>query len=338
MSQQGKPDLRQDLSKVRHLPPPPIRIKTGEGNETKKSCNCTFKEVDQGGQCDYCERSFERISSFVMHVAKNKLCKEFYGEEFEHWKATSRRITKQQWYCRSAHGSHGKEFKEARKKQRQASNKTYHVPNQIRYSECGKAFEAKFIKIYKEYLDEAKAKISDQCIKQRYLRQDAMDQALDNTFKDCSLEINFKKTMEMNEDETLILQETFGRLESTFQNDFERIYSEKRKAWKDNIVDDIQSSLVSSVYNRVFLELYEKSFEDKAEDNTLDTIFLTLVTTEEYFNDEEDLESQMKSAYYKVKKEELKKLFEENIELENKMKGLIEKKLRQIFRKHELKY
>ena len=315
------------------------QIKSGEGNETtKKPCGCTFEEVDQGGVCGYCERSFERISSFVMHVAKNKLCKEFYGEEFEHWKATSRRLTKQQWYCRSAHGSHGKQFKEARKKQRQASNKTYYVPNKIRYSECGRAFEAKFIKIYQELLDDAKAKISDQCPNQRHLRQAAMDQALENTFEDCSLEKDFKKTMEMNEDEALILEETLGRLESTFQNDFERIYSEKTQAWKDDIVAAIKSSLVSSLYNRVFLDLYEKRFEDKAEDNTLDTMFLTLVTTEGYFNDEEDLELQMKSAFYKVQKEELKKLFEENIELENKMKGLVEKNLRKIFRKHELKY
>ena len=144
--------------------------------------------------------------------------------------------------------------------------------------------------------------------------------------------------MEMNEDEALILEETLGRLESTFQNDFERIYSEKTQAWKDDIVAAIKSSLVSSLYNRVFLDLYEKRFEDKAEDNTLDTMFLTLVTTEGYFNDEEDLELQMKSAFYKVQKEELKKLFEENIELENKMKGLVEKNLRKIFRKHELKY
>ena len=327
--EQAKRDLAKTLAKQNVQ-----RIKFSD--KKKSPCKCNIE--DDGGRCEYCDRSFEKVSSFVMHVAQNKRCKEFYGKNIETYKMISKRISKQKWYCQNAHGPNAKRFKEERKKQRQANNKKYYVPKGVRYSECGKAFEAKFVEVYQKCLDVAKEKISQQCVEQRYLRREALDEALENTFKDCSLDLIFKKTMELNEDETLILEETFERLESTFDNDFEKIYIDKKKAWKDDIDDEISATLFSSVYNKVFLDLYEKSFKEKAEDNTLDTIFLTLLTTDKYFNDEEDLETQMNSVYYKVNKEELKKLFEENIELENKMKALVEKALGKIFRDHGLKY
>ena len=328
--EQAKRDLAKTLANQNIQ-----RIKLSD-KKKKPSCNCNIE--DDGGRCGYCDRDFEKIASFVMHVAQNKLCKEFYGKNIEVYKTISRKISKQKWYCQMAHGPNAKQFKEERKRQRQANTKKYYVPKSIRYSECGKAFEAKFMDVYHQYLEEAREKINQQCVDKRYLRQDAVDEALENAFKDCSLEMIFKKTMESNDDETLILEETFEGLEGIFNKEFDRIYAEKKKAWKDYIDDDISSNLFNSVYNKVFLDLYKKSFEEEAEDNTLDTLFLTLVTTEGYFNDEEDLEVQMNSAYYKVKKEELKKLFGDDIELENKMKTLLEKALGKIFRDHGLKY
>ena len=49
---------------------------------------------------------------------------------------------------------------------------------------------------------------------------------------------------------------------------------------------------------------------EEAVDLALDVIFLTLMTTEEYFDDDRGLECQMSGAYRTVLAEEVTKLFE----------------------------
>lgn len=308
------------------------------GNMSKKSCNCNFAEEDRS-QCDFCNKLFETFSSFVRHLSHNQDCKGFYGETFEEYKRISRQITKQKWYCWNAHGSNAKQFKEERKKQRQANKKVNYVSIRTKRSECGRAFEWKLKGVYQKYLEKAREKIDEQSLTKKTIRQDASVQALDNTFKESSLDKIFKQITEMNEDDSLILEETFAKLESTYKHDFESIFTEKRKDWRNEKFYDISCDLYSSVNNKAFVDLFDyTTLKAKVDDNTLDTIFLTLVTTEDYFNDEEDLESQMESAYYTVKREEIQKLFEDDIDLENKLEHLVEKAFRKRFLNFGVKY
>ena len=130
--EQAKRDLAKTLANQNVR-----RIKLSD--KKKPSCNCNIE--DDGGRCGYCDRSFEKIASFVMHVAQNKLCKEFYGKNIEVYKTISRKISKQKWYCQMAHGPNAKQFKEERKRQRQANTKKYYVPKSVRYSETHSSSE-----------------------------------------------------------------------------------------------------------------------------------------------------------------------------------------------------
>ena len=76
-----------------------------------------------------------------------------------------------------------------------------------------------------------------------------------------------------------------------------------------------------------------KSLYERAIDNTLDMIFLTLITTEGYFDykGDDDLDSKMSNAYWSVMKVEVKKLFDENTELQTAMKTVMEDILKKQF-------
>ena len=315
----------------------------------KKSCKCNFE--DDGGLCDYCDKSFDNLSSFIRHVSHSKICKANYNPELiNEYKEISRQISKRKWYCNSAHGVNRKAFKEERKQRYKDNKKKYYVPYNVKCSESGKAFENVFKKIYQEFLDDAKAMIDKESLQKDNLKKKALDQAMDETFEDHSLEITFthisynpaiEMKLFMNEDENSIWDAYFKRLEKDFKRSRERLQEKIQQEWRDDKYFQISVQLYQSTLNKAFLDCYDQGFKsmfEEAVDLALDVIFLTLMTTEEYFDDDRDLECQMSRAYRTVLVEEVNKLFEEKQDLKNALKSIIEKALQKRFQKNGLKY
>ena len=316
------------------------------------SCSCNFD--DDGGTCAYCKRGFDNLSHFIRHVTHSKACKAHYDPRtIESFKKTSRQISKKKWYHYQAHGSHSKSFNDERKQHREKHKKIYYVPNNIKHSESGRAFEVLFKAVYDKCLEEAKLIIEKQCNEQKSLLEEAFDEAMDTTFGlkqyDCphtaimTAELHLEAG-KIEDDEEQILEAAFQYLETNFNWRRGKILDEKKEKWKDYKFTDVSFNLFPLALNKAFSSCYDK-FEFKslyktAIDNTLDTIFLTLVTTEGYFDykDDDDLDSKMSNAYWSVIKVEVSKLFDANIELQTSMKTVMEEILKKQFDSCNLTY
>ena len=93
-------------------------------------------------------------------------------------------LTKKKWYHARAHGKYSEEFKEERKQRQKNSKKIYYVPNNIKFSPSGRAFEKLFKPIYTKYLDEAESMIETLSHGQKALTNKAIDEALDHVFNE----------------------------------------------------------------------------------------------------------------------------------------------------------
>ena len=328
------------------------QLNIGMASEVTYACSCNFD--DDGGTCAHCKRSFDNLSHFIRHVTHSKACKANYDPRaIESFKKTSRKITKQKWYHHRAHGSHSKSFNEERKQRREKDKKIYYLPNNIKHSECGRAFESLFKAVFDNCLEEAKLMIEKQCNEQKSLMEEAFDEAMDTTFGlkqyDCphsaiiSAELQLEaRKIEDNEEQ--ILEAAFQYLETNFNWRRGKILDDKRGKWKDYKFTDVSFNLFPTALNKAFLSCYDKfefkSLYERAIDNTLDMIFLTLITTEGYFDykGDDDLDSKMSNAYWSVMKVEVKKLFDENTELQTAMKTVMEDILKKQFESYDLTY
>ena len=309
----------------------------------KKSCRCDLE--DDGGKCAHCHRSFEDIHQFVRHVTHSKECKANYEPGLiEDYKKIARQATKRKWYHWQAHGPgiNGQLFKEERKKNR----KVYYVPNNVKFSDSGHAFNRLFKPIYQRCLDEAKLRIEEQAIEQDFLTKQALEEALDEVFS-CHIQtvffgMSFNETWVKTTDENLIWENASKRMEDIF----EKCWSEKCKThranWSDLQYNDVCGNLFKCAQNKAFLDCFEryefKKLYGEAIDNALDEIFLKLTTLDGYFEEEKDLEKQMESVYNSVLNQEIQKLFEQNAELQQALTAVVDGILKKKFEKNRLKY
>ena len=323
-------------------------------SEDSNSCDCNFE--DDGGICEVCDKSCENLSQFIRHVTHSKVCKANYDPELiESFKRKARKLTKQKWYHNQAHGANSKPFKEKRNKYRKENPKVYYIHNKVKETDSGKAFGRIVGMTYRKYKDEAKAMVEQQALEQDFLVEDAFDEAMENAFKEESvhyrcLDISFGRNAEMwafTGDEEKLLEALFARMEKLFDERYKNLIKEKQNTWKDRKLRDMfLCGLYNFIENKAHVEgLYERWFKDlyeKAYDNALDFLFFSLITTEGYFEYDETkdrhLELQLHSAFPKLLDDEIKKLFEENQELNNALVSLVKKVLARKFKDCNLRY
>ena len=111
--------------------------------------------------------------------------------------------------------------------------------------------------------------------------------------------------------------------------------------WKKGKEIIIEKELFKYSQNKAFLLIYNetdfKEVFENSKDNVLDEIFLKLVTAEEYFNDEEDLESSMEKVYTSRLREEIFQKSKGN-GIESKLRTLMKDIMRQKLYYSELAY
>ena len=321
-------------------------MENSEENASKKakSCNCNFED-DVGADCEYCGKWCSNISHYVMHVSQSKACLENHDPEvFKEYKRRSRMLTKKKWYHARAHGKYSEEFKEERKQRQKNSKKIYYVPNNIKFSPSGRAFEKLFKPIYTKYLDEAESMIETLSHGQKALTNKAIDEALDHVFNEtpkCDCYGKRYLLIDENYDDTKILELAFEKLEKKFNEKFAELVADKRNGWRAEKFVGVSSNLYSFAKNKAFVECYGEQFKglfEKAVDNALDVVMMDLITTEAYFDDEKDLEEQMDWAYKSVLVTEVKKLYDKDENLNNELTRLMENILRKKFFANDIKY
>lgn len=282
-----------------------------------------------------------------MHVSQSKACLENHDPEvFKQYKKISRNISRRKWYCGQAHGPNRKAFKEERDERRKNSKKIYYVPNNIKLTPSGRAFEKLFKPIYTQYLDEAEAMIETLSRGQDEINKKAVDEALDHVFNETpqsSFLWEGRRYLNIDEDydESNILDKAFETLEEKFNEKFTKLVTESRNAWRAEKFVNVSTNLYSFAKNKAFVEFYGQGFKElfeKAVDNALDLVMTSLIVTDGYFNEENDLEVQMSSAYESALKTEVEKLYEEDENRKTELPILMENILRKKFLANDIKY
>ena len=282
-----------------------------------------------------------------MHVSQSKACLENHDPEvFKEYKRRSRSLTKKKWYHARAHGKYSEEFKQERKQRQKNSKKIYYVPNDIKFSPSGRAFEKLFKPVYTKYLDEAESMIETLSHGQKAITNKAIDEALDQVFNEtpkciCLSLGNRYLSIDENYDDARILELAFEKLEKKFNEKFEELVADKRNGWRAEKFVGVSSNLYSFAKNKAFVECYGDEFKglfEKAVDNALDVVMMDLIATEGYFNSEKDLEDQLYWAYESVLKTEVQKLYDDDENFNKKLPRLMENILRKKFYANDINY
>ena len=248
-----------------------------------------------------------------------------------------------------AHGTNSESFKRERQERQNNCKKIYYIPNEIKHSDSGLAFEGLFKPIYTRYLDEAESMIETLSHEKDSFIKQATEEALDYVFDiEPKCDCNGKRYLFIDEefDDNKILEFAFKKLEEKFNNKFSDLVAEKRNAWRlEKFVYVNSTSRSSSLYsfakNKAFVECYGQEFKELfviASDNAMDEVMMNLITTEGYFDDEKDLEKQMSSSYKSILKTEVLKLSEQDGKLKTALSSLMEKILHKKFVANDIKY
>ena len=286
--------------------------------------------------CKHCITPFNNASQLLRHLSHNKLCKSDYGEEFvEVMRRESRCNSKRKWW-------------EANKDKLKTEGKikSYYVPNSVKLSESGRAFNTVFRQVFQGYLEQARKDVKLHGEERwRFVTNEDTDTALADTFTAHTWELDMETEMvrakEFDGPEEEILQHVFTRLEAKFKFHLTFNTGSKVCRWEKRKENIIEKELFPHSQNKAFRLFYnERDFKDLFEASKttiLDELFFKLVTTENYFNDEEDLEKSMEKTYSSLLREEVIRRSKES-GLETKLKSLMQANMKEKLYYSELEY
>ena len=286
--------------------------------------------------CKHCFKPFNNASQLLRHLTHNKLCQSEYGEDFVGvMRRESRCNSKRKWW-------------EANKDKlkTEGKRKSYYTPNKVKISESGRAFNTVFRQVFQRYLEQARKDVKMHAEKRwLFVTNEDTDKALDETFIEYTWELDMEREMakakEFDGPEEEILQHVFSRLEAKFKFHLTFDTGAKVSHWRKYREYIIEKELFPHSQNKAFRLFYnEKDFKDMFEESKsdiLDEVFFKLVTTENYFNDEEDLEKSMEKAYTSLLREEVIRKSKES-GLETKLNTLMQAIMKEKLYYSELEY
>ena len=300
------------------------------GNEGKDvSCKFCFKVCN--------------MSQFIRHVSHSKLCLETYDPKFiDGVREELRRNSKRKWQAAN--------WDDIKAKQNQRPK--YYITNSIKLTIHGRAFASVFHDIFIPHEKRARALLDEFTSQKResYLTKDEMGEVVDKTFAETFTTLHdmydvarklksehekylsIENPIEKSEEE--ILQAFFDKLEEQFKIHL-TIKSGDHLYWlKRRIEDDVFKGLHDFSLNRAFHDFYEEdtikdAFND-AENISMDEVFLVLVTTENYFDDEKDLEEQLEASFKSILEREYSLRLRDlgfHEKMNNLMRTILQKKL-----------
>ena len=228
----------------------------------------------------------------------------------------------------------------------EGKRKSYYVPNKVKCSESGRAFNTVFRQVFQGYHEQARKDVKMHGEKRwLFVNNEDTNTALDDTFIGRTWELDMETEMvrakELDGPEEEILQHVFTRLEAKFKFHLTFNTGSKVCRWEKRKENIIEKELFPHSQNKAFRLFYnEGDFKDLFEASKttiLDELFFKLVTTENYFNDEEDLEKSMEKTYSSLLREEVIRRSKES-GLETKLKSLMQANMKEKLYYSELEY
>ena len=265
--------------------------------------------------CKHCFKPFQDVSQLLRHVSHSNLCLSHYGPDFvKGLREECRRNSKRKWIALN------EESVKQKAKERVRKGNCY-VPNSVKLSKKGRAFTCVFRDVFDEFKQQAREDVKIHGEKRYlFLTKDQISEALDETFDSTFFEEE-RSMREAKEDQGTneeIMDKYFVRIEATFNSILRFKSGDKVYWWEKSKLRTIESELFQYSLNKAFNEIFSvekyKVLLSECEDFALDEVFLKLIVTEHYFNEEEDLTECMEDVFrHKLRA---------NLELRSKESGL----------------
>ena len=288
-------------------------------------------DKEHPGTCGFCKKSFETLSKFLRHVSHSKLCLEDYDATvIKSLKEKSRLKSKRKW-CHKNSNTKEKKVKKSPIKEMQGKEKWY-ASNKMKQSDGGRGF----YKLFEGIFDECEKIVKSEMVKHYnhcpIWKELAIDATMDWVFG------NFEATYHQLTHEypfqepDFVLDKAFEKLQSKFDEFVERDFERSRENWVVGAHNDMNTNLFHYSWTKALCDFYyDERFiaaTKNAQAKALDTLFLNLIVTENYFQDdidERELEAKMIKVYTKLVEEEFVDQCNEN-GLSNELKRYMEKK------------
>ena len=278
-------------------------------NETQLSAvrfineNRNNESGDSECSCEYCFKKFENVSQLFRHISHTKVCSENYGQVYiDAMRKELRNQSKRKWF-------------EANKESltTSRSSKNNYIPNSVRLTDHGRKFCDVFRKVFCKHQSVAIGHIEEYAANLcNFVTDEQIDEALDLAFSD--IFILHLDCMKESEDEEENLNVFFSHIEKIFR--IKLMIRNGSYNWKKRKSNLVGIELWRYASNQAFLKFYDenqfKDMLDCATDFALDEIFLKLITTDQYFEDEEclsnkELKIKLESTFNQIVKDEMEK-------------------------------
>ena len=290
-------------------------------------------DKEDPGTCTFCKKSFDTLSKFLRHVSHSKLCLEQHDPLLiQRLKEKSRLKSKRKYSRKNSNAKKEEEKKKSPAKEVKTTVKWY-ASNKMKNSDGGRGFYKLFEEIFDDCEKIVKSEMEKHYNQRPIYKEIAIDDTMDNIFGKSFEATYHQLTHEYPfEKPDFVLDKTFEKLQSKFDEAVKQNFEESRENWVIGAHDDMNTNLFHYSYNKGLADYYNDerfiAATKNAQAKALDVIFLNLIVTENYFQDDindTQLEAKMIKVYGKLVEEEFVKQSNEN-GLSNELKKYLEKK------------
>ena len=289
-------------------------------------------DKEDPGTCGFCKKSFETLSKFLRHVSHSKLCLEDYDATvIKSLKEKSRLKSKRKWFHKNSN-TKGEKGKKSPTKEIQGKEKWY-ASNRMKQSDGGRGF----YKLFEGIFDDCEKVVKSEMVKHYNSSSILKELAFDDT-----MELFFGEKFEATyhqliheypfQEPDFVLDKAFEKLQSKFDEAVKENFEKSQENWVLGTHDDMNTNLFHYSWNKALNDYYNDerfiAATKNAQAKALDTLFLNLIVTENYFQDdidERELEAKMIKVYTKLMEEEFVNQSNEN-GLSEELKRYMEKK------------
>ena len=291
-------------------------------------------DTEDPGTCTFCKKSFDTLSKFLRHVSHSKLCLEQHDPLLiQSLKEKSRLKSKRKWF-HSNKNSNAKEEEEKKKNPtKEVKTIKWYASNEMKQSDGGRGFYKLFEEIYTNCENIVKSEMEKLYNHRPIHKEIAIEDTMDLFFGD-SFEATYHQMTHVypSKEPDFVLDKAFEKLQSKFDEAVKQCFEKNRENWVLGAFYDMNTNTFHYSWNKGLVDYYNDerfiAATNNAQAKALDVVFLNLIVTENYFQDdldENELEAKMIKVYSKLVVEEFAKQSNEN-GLSKELKRYVEKK------------
>ena len=289
-------------------------------------------DKEDPGACSFCKKTFDTLSKFLRHVSHSKLCLEQHDPlHIKRLKEKSKLKSKRKWFHKNSNAKEEEKNKKSPAKEVKTTVKWY-ASKEMRQSDGGRGFH----KLFEEIFDDCEKIVKSEMVKhynhEPIYKEIAVEDTMDLFFGE-SFEATYHQLTHVypSKEPDFVLDKAFEKLQSKFDEAVKEDFEKSRENWVVGAHFDMNFNLFFYSWNKSLCNYYNDerfiAATKNAQAKALDTLFLNLIVTENYFQgdiEEDVLEFKMIKVYIKLLKEEFVLQSNEN-GLSNALKRDMEK-------------